>query len=39
MNSWKCPRCELTLDRANEWEMSLVDSHIDRHNQLEKESD
>lgn len=29
---WKCPRCNLQLDRANEWEMTLVDAHLDRHN-------
>lgn len=33
MSEWKCPRCGLELDRANEWEMTLVDSHLDRHNQ------
>ena len=33
--SWKCARCNLELDRRNEWEMTLVDSHLDRHNQEE----
>jgi hypothetical protein len=28
---WICPKCGLELDRRNEWEMTLVDSHLDRH--------
>jgi uncharacterized C2H2 Zn-finger protein len=29
--SWSCPRCGLQFDRSNEWEMTQVDSHLDRH--------
>lgn len=29
---WKCPRCTLQINRANEWEMTLVDAHLDKHN-------
>jgi uncharacterized C2H2 Zn-finger protein len=28
---WSCPRCGMKFDRSNQWEMQLVDSHLDRH--------
>jgi len=33
--SWICPRCGLDYDRRNEWEMSQIDGHLDRHQQEE----
>jgi hypothetical protein len=32
MTNWKCSQCGLELDRSNEWEINLVDSHLDKHN-------
>ena len=34
-SSWQCPRCGLTYDRSNAWEMSQVEGHLDRHQQEE----
>ena len=28
---WICPKCGLGYDRRNEWEMSQIDGHLDRH--------
>lgn len=28
---YACPRCGMQFDRRNEWEMTLVDAHLDRH--------
>jgi rubredoxin len=32
MNNWECPRCGLEYDRSNEWEMSQIEGHLDKHN-------
>jgi len=37
MTNWKCPRCGLELDRANEWEMlEVLPNHLERHETGEK---
>lgn len=28
---WSCPRCGIEYDRSNEWEMSQIEAHLDRH--------
>lgn len=32
---WTCSRCGLELDRRNQWEIDLVDSHLERHDNKE----
>lgn len=32
---WVCYKCGEQFDRSSEWQMSLVDNHMEQHKQLE----
>ena len=35
--AYVCFKCGAEFDRNSEWQMSLIDNHLQQHNQLEKE--